>query len=132
MIISTITAFLPHEKSEIWDKIVNLDDQLWRKDLIKVVKLNNKEFIEYKKKGITLKFKITNIIPKTLYTLSFESNKARGTFIGRIKEQDNGCLIIFSEKIYLTTNVFKPLFTFFIRLEQKKYIRYLKKELKKA
>ena len=53
MAVSNIKATFSCDLKDVWEIVTSLDDYSWRSDLSKITRLNEKQFVEYTKDGLS-------------------------------------------------------------------------------
>ena len=55
MAVSNIKALIPGERQKVWELVVDIENYgAWRSDLSKTEVINDEQFIEYTKDGLSL------------------------------------------------------------------------------
>ena len=128
---SNILANLKSSPRNIWEIIINNEDYFWRSDLEKIEIVDETKFIEYHKSGNKTVFIVVDKIPYEEYRLNIFHDKFTGERILRLEEEKDGTTLELSEKIEMNDKLTELLsyMSMNIKMEQKIYIRDLKKKL---
>ena len=128
---SNILANLKSSPRSIWEIIINNEDYFWRSDLEKIEIVDETKFIEYHKSGNKTVFIVVDKIPYEEYRLNIFHDKFTGERILRLEEEKDGTNLELSEKIEMNDKLTELLsyMSMNIKMEQKIYIRDLKKKL---
>ncbi len=98
----------------------------------KIEIVDDKNFIEYTKNNYPTYFTITSKDNLKEYSFDIESKNIKGKWIGTFKSLDNGYVLLdFTEEIETNNFIMKLLAKPYLRIQQKRYMRDLEKELKK-
>ena len=132
MVISIIKNQFHCDKVKLWDVITDNYNYSWRSDLSKIDIIDEKHFIEYGKNNFPTYFTITAKEKLKEYKFNLENANLKWKWIGIFKELPNGNIELdFTEEIEVKNFIMKLLAKFYLKSQQKKYMKDLEKELKK-
>lgn len=132
MIESTIKKVFSCNIEKIWDIITNNEDFSWRSDVAKIEILDDTHFIEYANNNYPTYFTITKKEKYTEYCFDIENTNIRGKWIGKFCDLGNGMVELEFKEIVEVNNFFmKILAKPYLKKQQKRYMRDLKKEIDK-
>lgn len=132
MVKSIIKKQFHCDKDKLWDVITDNYNYSWRSDLSKIDIIDEKHFIEYGKNNFPTYFTITAKEKLKEYKFNLENANLKGKWIGIFKELPNGNIELdFTEEIEVKNFIMKLLAKFYLKSQQKKYMKDLEKELKK-
>ena len=132
MIKSIIKRKFCCDKNKLWEVITNNSTYSWRGDLSKIDIIDQTHFIEYDKNNFPTYFTITKKEKLKEYKFDMENTNLKGKWTGHFEELDNGNIeLIFIEEIEVNNFIMKLLAKFYLKSQQKKYMKDLEKELKK-
>ena len=79
MIVSRRMAVIPKDIHEVWKIVTSVEDAGWRSDLSRTEILNERQFVEYTKKGYPTIFTVTAEETDRLweFDLAFSSQRGR-------------------------------------------------------
>ena len=116
----------------LWDIITDNTKYTWRSDLSKIEITDNTHFIEYAKNNFPTYFTITSKKKFKEYKFDMENANIKGKWIGLFKELPGGNVELdFTEEIEANSFMMRLLAKAYLKSQQKRYIRDLKKELTK-
>lgn len=132
MVKSIIKKQFHCDKDKLWDVITDNYNYSWRSDLSKIDIIDKKHFIEYGKNNFPTYFTITAKEKLKEYKFNLENANLKGKWIGIFKELPNGNIELdFTEEIEVKNFIMKLLAKFYLKSQQKKYMKDLEKELNK-
>ena len=103
-----------------------------RTGLSKIEIIDENHFIEYTKNNFPTYFTITAKEKLKEYKFDLENANLKGRWIGTFKELPNGQIELdFTEEIEVNSLIMKLLAKPYLKSQQKRYMRDLKKELNK-
>lgn len=114
---------------EVWNKITNLHDFSWRSDLQNVKIIDENNFVEISKNGIETHFEFTDFLKYKCWAFKIENENIVGTWVGKFYSHGNKTTLDFTEDIVSKNFIFKPFIGSYIRKQQRRYFKDLKKEL---
>lgn len=131
MVISNIKKEFNCDIKKLWNIITDNTHCNWRSDLSKIEIIDDTHFIEYTKNNYPTYFTITTKINLKEYKFDIKNSNIKGKWIGIFKELKNGNVLLdFREEIE-TNNIIMKLFAKpYLKMQQKRYIKDLEKELK--
>lgn len=131
MVEQTMKAVLKCSTKEVWDIITSLENVQWRSDINRItVNKNKRQFTEYTNENIPTLFTITVFIPFHKYAFQMENTNIKGNWVGTLKEVSDGCEIVFTERVQAKKWYMKPFLKGYLKKQQGRYLKDLKKELK--
>lgn len=132
MIRSNIKKEFNCDKNKLWNIITDNTNFTWRSDLSKIVIVDDKHFIEYTKNNVPTYFTITSKGKLKEYKFELKNDNLKGKWIGIFKELPNGNIELdFTEEIEVNSFIMKLLAKFYLKSQQKRYMRDLERELNK-
>ena len=129
MAIANIKVTLLCPIEEVWNKITNLHDFSWRSDLQNVKIIDENNFVEISKNGIETHFEVTDFLKYKCWAFKIENENIVGTWVGKFYSHGNKTTLDFTEDIVSKNFTFKPFIGSYIRKQQRRYFKDLKKEL---
>lgn len=129
MIKVTTETILPAGRSDIWQTLTDLKHVSWRRDLDRLSVLNRAQFLETDKSGLRTFFTVTRTDPGRLWELALENSRLRGTWQGRLTEEEEGTRFTQTHRIQADTLPLKLFGRFFVKRMQKQYADDLKAEV---
>ena len=132
MIKSNIKKQFSCDKNKLWDIITDNSNYKWRTGLSKIEIIDENHFIEYTKNNFPTYLTITAKEKLKEYKFDLENANLKGRWIGTFKELPNGQIELdFTEEIEVNSLIMKLLAKPYLKSQQKRYMRDLKKELNK-
>jgi len=132
MIKSNIKKEFNCNIEKIWNIITDNTKYSWRSDLSKIEMVDDNHFIEYSKNNYPTYFTITKKENLQEYRFDMENTNIKGKWIGIFKSLENGNILLdFTEEIEANNLIIKLLAKYYLKSQQKRYMRDLEKELKK-
>ncbi len=132
MIRSNIKKEFNCDKNKLWDIITDNANFAWRSDLSKIEIIDNTHFVEYTKKNFPTYFTIISKEKLKVYKFELKNENLKGKWIGIFKELPNGNIELdFTEEIEVNSFIMKMLAKFYLKSQQKRYMRDLERELNK-
>ena len=132
MIKSNIKKQFSCDKNKLWDIITDNSNYKGRTGLSKIEIIDENHFIEYTKNNFPTYFTITAKEKLKEYKFDLENANLKGRWIGTFKELPNGQIELdFTEEIEVNSLIMKLLAKPYLKSQQKRYMRDLKKELNK-
>nr|WP_315035965.1 polyketide cyclase [uncultured Lachnoanaerobaculum sp.] len=122
-----VTLLCPIEK--VWDKVTDLNDFIWRSDLINIRIIDENTFVEISKDGIETYFKVIECIKNQSWSFEIENKNIKGTWTGKFYSHGDKTTLDFTENIMSKKIIFKPFVGSYLRKQQKLYFKDLKKAL---
>lgn len=131
MIISQIQATLPYNIKTVWTAVTDIKNYHWRSDLSHTEVLNPHQFIEYAVNGTATHFKTIVFKPYHLWEFTLQNKFICGHWRGIFLEQGTSTLVHFTEEITSKKFYLKPILKFYLRRQQKLFIKDLQAYLQK-
>lgn len=131
MITSQIQATLPYNIKIVWQAVTDIKNYHWRSDLSHTEVLNPHQFIEYAVNGTATHFKTIVFKPYHLWEFTLENSSISGRWRGIFVEQGTSTLVNFTEEITSKKFYLKPILKFYLRRQQKLFIKDLQTYLQK-
>lgn len=129
MAISTIKATFHNDIHKVWKAVTSVENYTWRSDLSKTEILNEKQFIEYTKKGYVTTFTVTVLDPYKRWEFDMENENMKGHWSGVFTEKEGQTEVEFTEEV-VAKNIFVSLFIkLYIKKQQTRFISDLQKVL---
>lgn len=117
---------------KLWDIITDNTKYAWRSDLSRIEITDDKHFIEYAKNDYPTYFTITKKEKLKEYKFDIENTNIKGKWTGIFKKQENGNVLIdFTEEIETNNIIMKLLAKPYLKMQQKRYVKDLEKEINK-
>lgn len=129
MAVSNIKVTLQKDIQEVWETVTSLENYAWRSDLSKIEILNEKQFIEYTKKGYATTFSITVTEPCRRWEFDMENDNMKGHWIGVFTPKGDQTEIDFTEDVTAKKFLMKPFVKSFLKKQQAQYAADLQKAL---
>ena len=82
MIVSRRMAVIPKDIHEVWKIVTSVEDAGWRSDLSRTEILNERQIVEYTKKGYPTIFTVTAEETDRLWEFDLENNTMQGHWRG--------------------------------------------------
>mgnify|MGYP006939887502 CR=1 FL=1 len=132
MIRSNIKKEFNCDKNKLWNIITDNANFAWRSDLSKIEIIDNTHFVEYTKKNFPTYFTIISKEKLKVYKFELKNENLKGKWIGIFKELPNGNIELdFTEEIEVNSFIMKMLAKFYLKSQQKRYMRDLERALNK-
>lgn len=131
MITSQIQATLPYNIKTVWTTVTDIKNYHWRSDLSHTEVLNPHQFIEYAVNGTATHFKTIVFKPYHLWEFTLQNKFICGHWRGTFLEQGTSTLVNFTEEIAAKKFCLKPILKFYLRRQQKLFIKDLQTYLQK-
>ena len=132
MIKSNIKKQFSCDKNKLWNIITDNSNYKWRTDLSKIEIIDETHFVEYTTNNFPTYFSITAKEKLKQYKFDLENTNLKGKWIGIFKELPNGNTELdFTEEIEVNNFIMKLLAKFYLKSQQKRYMKDLEKELNK-
>lgn len=129
MAISSIKAIIKCDIAKVWETVLAVEKCQWRSDLSKTVVINERQFIEYTKKGYPTTFTITSIELYKRWEFDMDNSNMKGHWIGIFTSKGEETEIEFTEHVTAKKFYLKPFVKFYLKNHQKQYMEDLKKAL---
>ena len=130
MIRSNIKKEFNCDKNKLWNIITDNANFAWRSDLSKIEIIDNTHFVEYTKKNFPTYFTIISKEKLKVYKFELKNENLKGKWIGIFKELPNGNIELdFTEEIEVNSFIMKMLAKFYLKSQQKRYMRDLERAL---
>ena len=132
MIKSNIKRQFSCDKNKLWNIITDNSNYKWRTDLSKIEIIDETHFVEYTTNNFPTYFTITVKEKLREYKFDLENANLKEKWIGIFKELPNGNTELdFTEEIEVNNFIMKLLAKFYLKSQQKRYMKDLEKELNK-
>ena len=129
-IISERKEFFSSDIADVWDIITNVYDSSWRSDIKKTVASHDgKSFVEVTEKNFETTFIVAQKVKNQCFELTFKNKNMHGRFFSEYKEVGSGCEVTFTETVFLNNFFMKLLAIPYLKAQQKKYCKDIKKAL---
>ena len=122
-----VTLLCPIEK--VWDKVTDLNDFIWRSDLINIRIIDENNFIEITKNGVETYFRITECIKYQSWIFEIENKNIKGTWVGKFFSKGDKTILDFTENVISKKIIFKPFISLYLKRQQRIYFKDLKVKL---
>lgn len=130
MAVSNIKVVLSCEIEVVWNRVVSLDDYVWRSDLSKIeVTEKGKQFEEYTKGGYATNFTITAFTPYERYEFDMENTNMSGHWTGVFTYGEGVTTIDFTEDVTAKRFFMKPFVGMYLKRQQAAYVADLQNAL---
>lgn len=126
MVYSNIKVSLPADIQDVWEFVTNLNQQLWRRDVVTVEILDEKTFIEHTPEDYQTTFTITEKEPLKRYEFDMENTNMKGHWIGVFTYHDGITTLDFTENVEVKKIFMKPFVKGYLKKQQTHYINDLK------
>lgn len=126
MAVSNIKAVLESDVKTVWETITSLEKYSWRSDLSKIEALNEKQFVEYTKKGYATTFTITRTEPYKRREFNMENDNMKGHWTGVFTQKGENTEIDFTEEVTAKKIIMKPFVKAYLKKQQALYISDLR------
>lgn len=132
MAISNIKKEFNCDIEKLWNIITDNTNYTWRSDLSKIEIIDDIHFIEYAKNNYPTYFTIISKVNLKEYKFDIENTNIKGKWIGIFKKLENGNVLLdFTEEIKVNNIIMKLFAKPYLKIQQKKYMKDLIKELNK-
>lgn len=132
MATSNIKVIIDSDIHMVWEAVLAVENYSeWRSDLSKTEAINEKQFIEYTKKGYATTFTITALEPYKRWEFDMENANMNGHWVGIFTSVENGTQIEFTEDVIPKKWFMKPFVKFYLKKQQTQFVLDLKKALDK-
>ena len=130
MIRSNIKKQFSCDRNKLWDIITDNSNYVWRSDLSKIKIIDDTHFVEYTKNNFPTYFTITSKEKLKEYKFDLKNANLKGKWIGIFKELPNGNIELdFTEEIEVNSFIMKIFAKSYLKSQQKRYMRDLKRAL---
>ena len=129
MATSSIKAIIKCDIAKVWQTVLAVEKCQWRSDLSKTIVINEKQFIEYTKKGYPTTFTVTSTELYQRWEFDMDNSNMKGHWIGIFTSKGEETEIEFTEHVISKKFYLKPFVKFYLKNQQKQYIEDLKKAL---
>ena len=127
---SNIKESIDSDIHKVWETVLAVEKySQWRSDLSKTEVINKKQFVEYAKDGFPTTFTITVVKPYERWEFDMENENIKGHWVGVFSGNDESTTIDFTEYIELKKWFLLPFLKIYLRKQQAKYIKDLRKVL---
>lgn len=130
MATSNIREIIGSDIHKVWETVLAVDKySIWRSDLSTTEVKNQKQFVEYTKKGYSTKFTVTVSEPYKRWEFDMENSNIIGHWIGIFTSKGNETQIDFTECVTAKKLIMKPFVKFYLKKQQAQFVSDLKKLL---
>lgn len=130
MATSNIREIIGSDIHRVWETVLAVDKySIWRSDLSTTEVINQKQFVEYTKKGYSTKFTVTVSEPYKRWEFDMENSNIIGHWIGIFTSKGNETQIDFTECVTAKKLIMKPFVKFYLKKQQAQFVSDLKKLL---
>ena len=129
MATSNIKAIIKCDIAKVWQTVLAVEKYQWRSDLSKTVVINERQFIEYTKKGYPTTFTVTSTELYKRWEFDMDNSNMKGHWIGIFTSKGEETEIEFTEHVTAKKFYLKPFVKFYLKNQQKHYMEDLKKTL---
>lgn len=129
MAISSIKAIIKCDTQKFGKRFLAVENANGCSDLSKTVVINERQFIEYTKKGYPTTFTITSIELYKRWEFDMDNSNMKGHWIGIFTSKGEETEIEFTEHVTAKKFYLKPFVKFYLKNHQKQYMEDLKKAL---
>lgn len=129
MAVSNVKAVFRCNVKKVWDKVVSLEDYVWRSDLERIEVLGDGTFAEYTRAGFRTTFAVTVRDEHKRYELDMENENMKGHWTGIFSGTGDSASIDFTEEVTAKKILMKPFVGAYLKKQQRTYIEDLRKEL---
>ena len=129
MATSNIKAIIKCDIAKVWETVLAVEKCQWRSDLSKTVVINERQFIEYTKKGYPTTFTVTSTELYKRWEFDMDNSNIKGHWIGIFTSKGEETEIEFTEHVTAKKFYLKPFVKFYLKNQQKHYMEDLKKAL---
>lgn len=130
MATSNIREIIGSDIHKVWETVLAVDKySIWRSDLSTTEVINQKQFVEYTKKGYSTKFTVTVSEPYKRWEFDMENSNIIGHWIGIFTSKGNETQIDFTECVTAKKLIMKPFVKFYLKKQQAQFVSDLKKLL---
>lgn len=127
--ISNIKAAFRCDIHRVWEVVTSVENYTWRSDLRKTKILNEKQFVEYTKKGYETTFTITVTEPYHRWEFDMENSNMKGHWIGIFTQNGENTEIDFTEDATAKKMLIKPFVKSYLKKQQAQFVSDLKQVL---
>lgn len=114
---------------KVWDTATSLNDYAWRSDLSRIDVINEKQFVEYTKKGYATTFTVTACEPCRRWEFDMENSNMKGHWIGIFSAVNGVTEIDFTEDVTAKKRIMRPFVRAYLKKQQAQYISDLRRKL---
>ena len=122
-------ATLKCDIQKVWEVVTTLENYSWRSDLSKIKVLNEKQFVEYTKKGFPTTFTVTAMEPCKRWEFDMENENMKGHWSGVFSQNGGEITLDFTEEVIPKKVIMKPFVKIYLKKQQSQYIADLQKAL---
>lgn len=130
MTVSNIKATIPSDIHKVWEVITAVENySLWRSDLSKCERLDEKHFVEYTKDGYATNFAITLTELYKRWEFDMDNSNMSGHWTGIFTSMGSNTTVEFIEEVSAKKVLMKPFVKGYLKKQQALFIEDLKKVL---
>ncbi|MFI3257947.1 MAG: hypothetical protein R3Y36_06590 [Spirochaetales bacterium] len=126
---AVITATFASNIEKVWQIVTDNHNFRWRSDVSDIQIADENHFIEISTNGYKTEFEITDKKSFKYYAFKIKGQNMSGEWQGIFSECENGTHIEFIEKITVKNPLMYVLLGFYLKKQQSRYIRDLRKAL---
>lgn len=130
MATSNIKTIIDSNIQQVWKTILNIDNySAWRSDINNIEILSEKQFVEYTNNNYYTLFTTTNIEEYKRWEFDIDNRNIEGHWIGIFTPKGDKTEINFTEYVNAKKFYLQPFLKFYLKKQQKQFIKDLKKYL---
>lgn len=129
MAVANMKATFPNSIESVWGVVTSLENYAWRSDLSKIEVLNEKQFVEYTKKGYATTFTVTAMEPYKRWEFDMENDNMKGHWCGIFTQKDGQVEVDFTEDVTAKKVLMKPFVKAYLKKQQATYLHDLSRIL---
>ena len=114
----------------VWEVVTSLENYTWRSDISKLEVINDKQFVEISREGISTDFTITVTKPYQQWAFDIENDNMTGHWIGNFTDHETYTEVEFIETVTAKKILMKPFIKMYLKKQQAIYCQDLKQAVK--
>lgn len=130
MTSSNMKATFTSNIQKVWEVVTDVENySIWRSDLSKSERLDEKHFVEYTKGGYATSFVITVTEIYKRWEFDMDNSNMSGHWIGIFTSKGSNTTVEFIEEVNVKKVLMKPFVKGYLKKQQALFIEDLKKAL---
>ena len=130
MTISNRKERIPCDIHQVWTVVTDVENYVtWRSDLSKIEIIDDRQFVEYNKKGYPTTFTVTVTKPCQRWEFDMENSNMKGHWTGVFTAEENATTIVFTEVVKVKKWYSKPFIKAYLQRQQARFSADLRKAL---
>lgn len=132
VIVSAVSALLPHPPERVWAAVTDLENWQWRSDLSRLDHAGEDAFTEFDKSGFPTRFTVTDRRPASLWAFDLENANLTGRWTGEFSPEGAGTRVTFTEAVIPKKPWMRLFARGYLRRQQRRYLADLERALERG